>query len=127
MMKKARLPALLALLFLTACGAPAAQEPTAPPSGQEAPATLESLCGPDYAGYIAETILMQMENRMEKTPKVVYFPIADDAPLTDYAAIDATTSFQVDREGVLTVLLPASAVTDAVHGQQSFRIPFPAS
>ena len=43
MMKKALLPALLALLFLTACGAPAAQEPTAPPSGQEVPATLESL------------------------------------------------------------------------------------
>lgn len=34
---------------------------------------------------------MQMENRMEKTPEVVCFPIQEDLPLTDCAAIDKTT------------------------------------
>ena len=42
---------------------------------------------------------MQMENRMDKTPDVVYYPIRDKAPLTDYVAIDETTSFRVEDDG----------------------------
>ena len=75
-------------------------------------ATLESLCGVDYQSYLVDTITMQMENRMEKTPEVVYFPIEDDKPLTDYAAIDETTSFTVDEEGNIVIHFPAGTVTD---------------
>ena len=128
MNRLAPLATLLALLLaLSACGA-APQEETAP-AGEAAPseetATLEGLCGTDYQTYIIDTITMQMGNRMDKDPDVAYFPITDHAPLTDYAAIDETTAFQIDGDGNIVILFPAGAVTDESHGQQSFRIPKP--
>ena len=87
--------------------------------------TLESLCGVNYRSYIVETITMQMENRMEKDPEIVYFPIREDRPLTDYAAIDETTAFTVDEDGSIVITFPAGTVTDAVHGEQTFRLPQP--
>lgn len=87
--------------------------------------TLESLCGVNYRSYIVETITMQMENRMEKDPEIVYFPIREDRPLTDYAAIDETTAFTVDEDGSIVITFPAGTVTDAAHGEQTFRLPQP--
>ena len=114
---------LILLLTLTACGAPPQTEEAA--SAGEASATLKELCGSDYQEYIIKTITMQMENRMDKTPDVVYFPIRDQAPLTDYAAIDETTSFTVDEGGNIVIFFPAGTVTDEANGEQSFRIPRP--
>lgn len=117
------LSALLALvLMLAGCSAAASQPPEAP-AGE--PATLEELCGADYQAYITETIEMQMGNRMDKTPDVRYFPITDKAPLTDYVAIDETTSFYVDADGHIVIVFPAGTVTDEAHGEQTFRIPRP--
>ena len=87
--------------------------------------TLESLCGVNYRSYIVETITMQMENRMAKDPEIVYFPIREDRPLTDYAAIDETTAFTLDEDGSIVITFPAGTVTDAVHGEQTFRLPQP--
>ena len=87
--------------------------------------TLESLCGENYPSYIVETVTMQMENRMEKDPEIVYFPIREDRPLTDYAAIDETTAFTLDENGNIVITFPAGAVTDAAHGEQTFRLPRP--
>ena len=87
--------------------------------------TLESLCGVNYRPYIVETITMQMENRMEKDPEIVYFPIREDRPLTDYAAIDETTAFTVDEDGSIVITFPAGTVTDEVNGEQTFRLPRP--
>ena len=118
------LAALLALaLMLSACSAAAIQtgESTAP----DGSATLEELCGEDYQTYITETITMQMGNRMDKTPGVVYFPIREKVPLTDYVSIDETTDFTVDEEGHIVILFPAGTVTDEANGEQSFRIPRP--
>ena len=70
--------------------------------------TLEALCGVNYRPYIVETITMQMENRMAKNPEVVYFPIREDRPLTDYVAIDETTAFTLDEDGNIV----ATGVTD---------------
>ena len=120
----APLAALLALLLmLSACSAAAIQtgESTTP----DGSATLEELCGEDYQTYIIEAITMQMGNRMDKTPDVVYFPIREKAPLTDYVAIDETTDFTVDEEGHIVILFPAGTVTDEANGEQSFRIPRP--
>ena len=127
------------LLVLTACAdsgpssaaeSPAPAETPADPAVNldtptEENATLESLCGADYQSYLVETITMQMENRMEKTPEVVYFPIEDDKPLTDYAAIDETTSFTVDEEGNIVIHFPAGTVTEESHGDQTFIMPKP--
>ena len=113
---------LALLLLLTGCGR---QTPEAQPAPAEDEVTLESLCGEDYQSYLIDTITMQMENRMDKTPDVVYYPIRDKAPLTDYVAIDETTSFRVEDDGVIVILFPAGTVTDASHGEQSFRIPKP--
>ena len=130
------------LLVLTACSSSADSGPSSAaesPAPAETPAdpavnldtpteenaTLESLCGADYQSYLVETIIMQMENRMEKTPEVVYFPIEDDKPLTDYAAIDETTSFTVDEEGNIVIHFPAGTVTDESHGEQTFIMPKP--
>ena len=107
-----RILALLVLLaactvFLNACGAGetsevgameeplAAKEETLPQeeNPEEQPLTLEELLGEDYVSYLTETITMQMGNRMDKNPEVRYFPIEDDAPLSDYVAIDETTKF----------------------------------
>ena len=115
---------LMLLLALAACGAaPTAPEET--PSPEEDTPTLEELCDTDYQSYITKTITMQMGNRMDKTPDVVYFPIEEKAPLTDYAAIDETTDFYVDEDGNIVILFPAGTVTDESHGEQSFRIPKP--
>ena len=123
MKRFAPLTVLLALLLmLSACGASALDE-DAPPAADSP--TLEELCGTDYQDYIIKTITMQMGNRMDKTPGVVYYPIADDAPLTDYAAIDGTTDFTVDEDGNVVILFPAGTVTDEANGEQSFRIPRP--
>lgn len=90
------------LLTLSACGSsdtPSDVESpdSAPEETQEE--TLETLCGEDYVTYIVDTITMQMENRMEKTPEVVFFPIEEDAPLTDYVTIDASTPLSRMEEG----------------------------
>ncbi len=128
---------LLCMIFLTACGTAAqGEEPEQPaatqteevPPAEEAPAeqtdpTLEDLLGEDYVDYLTETITMQMGNRMEKDPEVRYFPIEDDAPLSDYVTIDETTKFEVDEEGDPVIYFPAGTVTDAANGEQSFRIP----
>ena len=124
----------LCMLLLTACGAPAAEqageasdppqesEPAPETDGQEN-ATLEELLGEDYVTYVTETVTMQMGNRMEKDPEVRYFPIEDDAPLSDYVTIDETTKFEVDEEGNPVIFFPAGTVTDEANGEQSFRIP----
>ena len=126
---------LFGLLLLTACSAAAADErcgsTAADQTEQDEPAgqaeqpepTLEDLLGEDYVSYLTETITMQMENRMEKTPEVRYYPIEDNAPLTDYVTIDETTAFEVDEEGNPVILFPAGTVTDEANGEQSFRIP----
>lgn len=139
-MKKNRclLAALLALslcaLLLSGCAASASdqQEESAPPAEEQTPPaeqeiseepTLEDLLGEDYVSYLTETITMQMGNRMEKDPDVRYYPIEDNAPLTDYVAIDETTAFEMDEEGNPVILFPAGTVTDEANGEQSFRIP----
>ena len=86
-------------------------------------ATLEDLLGEVYVTYVTETITMQMGNRMEKDPEVRYYPIEDNAPLSDYVAIDETTKFDVDEEGNPVIYFPAGTVTDEANGEQSFRIP----
>lgn len=73
--------------------------------------------------YVTETITMQMGNCMEKDPEVRYYPIEDNAPLSDYVAIDETTKFDVDEEGNPVIYFPAGTVTDEANGEQSFRIP----
>lgn len=129
------LPLLAALLLLlSACGAEPSQpeggaDVQQPPQAEEpagdAPETLAELCGADYQTYLTDTITMQMGNRMDKDPEVVYFPIAEGAPLTDYAAIDEATEFQVNADGNLVILFPEGTVTDASHGAQSFIVPLP--
>ena len=117
------------LLTLSACGSsntPSDAESPDPAPEETQEETLETLCGEDYVTYIVDTITMQMENRMEKTPAVVFFPIEEDAPLTDYVTIDASTPFTLDEEdGSITLTFDAGMVTDAENGAQSFRIPLP--
>lgn len=127
----ALLTLLFGMLLLTACAAAAAADgQEAVPAEEEqmeqteqAEPTLEDLLGEDYVSYLTETITMQMGNRMEKNPEVRYYPIDDNAPLTDYVAIDETTAFEVDEEGNPVILFPAGTVTDEANGEQSFRIP----
>ena len=118
---------LCSMLLLSACTAEAAagEDTAAPAAEEQTEPTLESLLGEDYVDYLTETITMQMGNRMDKTPDVTYFPITKDAPLTDYAAIDETTSFYVDEDGNVVIVFPAGSVTDEANGEQSFRIPRP--
>lgn len=124
----------LCALLLSGCAASASdqQEESAPSAAEQTPPadqetseepTLEDLLGEDYVSYLTETITMQMGNRMEKDPDVRYYPIEDNAPLTDYVAIDETTAFEVDEEGNPVILFPAGTVTDEANGEQSFRIP----
>ena len=140
-MKKTRLQTMallmlmLCMLFLTACGASAAgQEETPPqesaaapeteePAAEQGDATLADLLGEDYVTYLTETITMQMGNRMEKNPEIRYYPIEDNAPLSDYVTIDENTRFEVDEEGNPVIFFPAGTVTDEANGEQSFRIP----
>ncbi len=122
---------LLACLLLTLSARGSSDTPSDAESPDSAPEetqeeTLETLCGEDYVTYIVDTITMQMENRMEKTPEVVFFPIEEDAPLTDYVTIDASTPFTLDeKDGSITLTFDAGMVTDAENGAQSFRIPLP--
>ena len=145
MMKRHLLSVLFAAcVLLSGCGTndSPAQEPDPNPPAQEQPLdpsagsdgsddtvtaekTLEDLYGEDYAQYIEETVLMQMENRMEKNPEVVYYPIADDAPLSDYVTLDEHTEFELSDESTITLSFPAGTVTDEANGPQSFRIPLP--
>ena len=145
MMKRHLLSVLFAAcVLLSGCGTnnSPAQEPDSDSPAQEQPLdpsdssdasddsdsaekTLEDLCGEDYAQYIGETVLMQMENRMEKNPEVVYYPIADDAPLSDYVTLDEHTEFELSDESTITLSFPAGTVTDEANGPQSFRIPLP--
>lgn len=124
----------LCALLLSGCAASASdqQEESAPPAAEQTPPadqetseepTLEDLLGEDYVSYLTETITMQMGNRTEKDPDGCYYPIEDNAPLTDYVAIDETTAFEVDEEGNPVILFPAGTVTDETNGEQSFRIP----
>ena len=117
------------LLTLSACGSsntPSDAESPDPAPEETQEETLETLCGEDYVAYIVDTITMQMENRMEKTPEAVFFPIEEDAPLTDYVTIDASTPFTLDEEdGSITLTFDAGMVTDEENGAQSFRIPLP--
>ena len=141
-MKKTRLQTMallmLFMLFLTACGTAAAGEEETPetppqesatapetedPAEEQADVTLEALLGEDYVTYLTETITMQMGNRMEKNPEVRYYPIEDNAPLSDYVTIDETTKFDVDEEGNPVIYFPAGTVTDEANGEQSFRVP----
>lgn len=84
--------------------------------------TLESLLGEDYVQFLTDTITMQMENRMEKNPEVRYYPIVDQAPLGDYAAIGESTQFEVDAQGCLVIVFPAGTVAAPEHGEQRFLV-----
>ena len=120
---------LVCLLFLlSACGdaaPPSESGPDDPAPSEPKEETLKALPGEDYRTYIVDTITMQMENRMDKTPDEVFYPIADSAPLTDYVVIDENTPFSQDEEGNITLTFEAGAVTDTENGAQSFRIPLP--
>ena len=116
---------LCSMLLLSACTAEAAagEEAAAPAAEEQTEPTLESLLGEDYVDYLTETITMQMGNRMDKDPEVRYFPIEDNAPLSDYVTIDENTEFEVDDEGNPVIIFPAGTVTDETNGVQSFRVP----
>ena len=114
----------MCVMLLSACGAAQASQPSV--EEDPAPSTQEtfSICRRPLAQhYLTETITMQMGNRMEKNPDVRYYPIEDNAPLSDYVTIDETTEFEIDEEGNPVILFPAGTVTDEAHGEQSFRIP----
>ena len=57
--------------------------------------------------------------------KIVYYPVADDAPLSDYVTLDEHTEFELSDESTITLTFPAGTVTDEANGPQSFRIPLP--
>ena len=92
------------------------------PSETEAQ-TLESLLGSDYVDYISETILMNMENRMDLEPEVEYYPVVNDAPLTDYVTIDENLPFEVNEDGDVVITFDAGVVADESHGEQFFILP----
>lgn len=85
--------------------------------------TLEDLLGEDYIDLIAETITMNMENRMDKTPEVQYYPIVEQAPVTDYVTIDANLPFEINENGDVVITFAAGTLTDEAHGAQSFILP----
>lgn len=97
---------------------PAVPEKTTP----QTPVTLKTLLGEDYVELLTDTITMQMENRMSRNPHVLYYPVSEKAPLSDYVTIGADTPFEVDAQGYLVVAFPAGAVADAGLGEQRFRI-----
>ena len=85
--------------------------------------TLESLLGSDYVDYISETILMNMENRMDLEPEVEYYPVVNDAPLPDYVSIDENLPFEVNEDGDVVITFDAGVVADKSHGEQFFILP----
>lgn len=85
--------------------------------------TLESLLGSDYVDYISETILMNMENRMDMEPEVEYYPVVDEAPLTNYVTIDENLPFEVNEDGDVVITFDAGVVADESHGEQFFILP----
>ncbi len=85
--------------------------------------TLKDLLGEDYIDLIAETITMNMENRMDKTPEVQYYPIVDQAPVTDYVTIDADLPFEINENGDVVITFAAGTLTDETHGEQRFILP----
>ena len=85
--------------------------------------TLESLLGSDYVDYISETILMNMENRMDLELEVEYYPVVNDAPLTDYVTIDENLPFEVNEDGDVVITFDAGVVADESHGEQFFILP----
>ncbi len=93
-----------------------------PETETQTPQTLESMLGEDYVQFLTDTITMQMENRMEKNPEVRYYPIVDQAPLGDYAAIGESTQFEVDAQGCLVIVFPAGTVAAPEHGEQRFLV-----
>lgn len=99
------------------------QEQSAEASDQVKGLTLEDLLGKDYIDYITQTITMNMENRMEKTPEVQYYPIVDQAPVTDYVTIDAELPFEINENGDVVITFAAGTLTDEEHGEQSFILP----
>lgn len=124
------LPLLLVVaLALTACGASqkAPEAPSEQPgenTAQPSLPTLEQLCGEDYAAYIEDTILMQMENRMaDKNPEIAYYPIAEEKPLSDFVPVDDSLAYTLDEEGNPVIHLPAGTVTDEANGEQTFVVP----
>ena len=142
-MKKKLFALLLSLVLaagaLSACGGPppasgspeAGGSPETEGAADEADGaapeetSLSSLLGEDYQEYIIETVTMQMGNRMDKDPDVVYLPIREHRPLTDYVAIDETTSFAENENGHVDIIFPAGTVTDEAHGEQTFTVPRP--
>lgn len=131
--------ALCLVLSLGACGAPSVQE-SLPPASTSSVGSVDSagsvnsaedtvfladIYGDDYVSFVTDTLTMQMENRMEKTPERVYFPVQEQKPLSDYVTIDETTEFYVNEDGNTVVVLPAGSVTDADAGIQEFIVPKP--
>ena len=125
------------LLALTACGSKSASGQNGAPD-EQTPVTdtenpgeaagalktgLEALLGEDYKTYVAETVTMQMDNRMQDMGDVEYYPIRDEAPLTDYVAIDETTSYELDEDGNAVITFPAGTVADESRGDQTFIVP----
>ena len=118
------------LLALTACGS---RSPSADTAGSDTPETqadegtqktgLEALLGADYQKIVVDTVTEQMDNRMQDMGDVEYYPIRDDAPLTNYVTIDNSTSYELDDEGNAVITFPAGTVADESHGDQSFTIP----
>ena len=126
---------LAAALLLAGCSASSASStasstPASSAAGSQETAsseteaqTLESLLGSDYVDYISETILMNMENRMDLEPEVEYYPVVNDAPLTDYVTIDENLPFEVNEDGDVVITFDAGVVADESHGEQFFILP----
>ena len=87
--------------------------------------TLESLLGSDYVDYISETILMNMENRMDLEPEVEYYPVVNDAPLTDYVTIDEHLPFEVNQDGDRVINFDAGVVADTGRCEEFFILAAP--
>lgn len=98
-------------------------EETEDDSEQTEAQTLEDLFGSDYVAYIVDTITMNMENRMDKTTEVEYYPVVENAPLTDYVTIDDNLTFEINENDEVVITFPAGTLTDEVHGEQSFILP----
>lgn len=117
---------ILCLCILIPLGSRILSRPETPastaPTETEDAQTLEALLGADYVQFLTDTITMQMENRMDKDPEIQYYPIAQNAPLSDFSPIGENTQFELDGEGYLTIIFPAGTVTAPEHGEQRFRI-----